>query len=71
MYCKKCGKQLEDNVQFCAACGQSVNDPVSETDGLSPLTPVEKAGGIVQGITFLVAIVLVVMSFIFLIQTCD
>ena len=24
MYCKKCGKQLDDNMRFCDRCGQSV-----------------------------------------------
>lgn len=24
MYCKKCGKQLDDNMRFCERCGQSV-----------------------------------------------
>lgn len=32
MYCKKCGKQLEDGAKFCSVCGTS-------TDNKAPVAP--------------------------------
>ena len=28
MFCSKCGKQLQDGVQFCSNCGNEVNKNV-------------------------------------------
>lgn len=36
MYCKNCGKQLEDDVKFCPECGTSTN---SKTPAASPTSP--------------------------------
>ena len=33
MYCKKCGKELEDNVRFCNYCGTEVGSNVVEFKG--------------------------------------
>ena len=30
MFCKKCGKELEDNVRFCNYCGTEVGSNVVE-----------------------------------------
>lgn len=30
MFCRKCGKQIRDDSQFCPSCGTSVNDSVSQ-----------------------------------------
>ena len=27
MFCSKCGKELQDNVSFCSACGNKVDNP--------------------------------------------
>lgn len=33
MFCKKCGKELEDNVRFCNYCGTEVGSNVVEFKG--------------------------------------
>ena len=33
MFCKKCGKELEDNVRFCNYCGTEVESNVVEFKG--------------------------------------
>ena len=32
MFCKKCGKELEDGTKFCGNCGQKVDDEVTQED---------------------------------------
>lgn len=31
MYCKKCGKQIDDDAQFCKYCGQNVGENTNKT----------------------------------------
>lgn len=43
MFCKNCGKEIEENVKFCSSCGTAVeNDtPADITSQPTPTSPVE------------------------------
>lgn len=36
MLCKKCGKEIRDNIRFCPACGTSVSLSLKESEAKSP-----------------------------------
>lgn len=38
MFCKHCGKQLSDGVNFCSGCGQAVNETQNPNTVSSPLS---------------------------------
>ena len=31
MFCRNCGSKLEDNIKFCPKCGNSVEQPITQT----------------------------------------
>lgn len=49
MFCKKCGKELEDNVRFCNYCGTEVENKVVDfneaADNNKPDNNYANAGG--------------------------
>lgn len=42
-YCKNCGKQIEDGVQFCSNCGADQREPVQQNVTNAP-TVVDNGG---------------------------
>ena len=49
MYCKKCGKQIDDDSAFCVHCGNNINpknkEQENEQNKPSQNTPTETDGG--------------------------
>lgn len=60
MYCKKCGKELEDGVSFCANCGQPVAGdlPTNEQKSKKPII-----GVVILILIILVAVLVVALVF--------
>jgi uncharacterized membrane protein YvbJ len=73
MFCKKCGAEIADDSEFCSKCGQSVNDGNVQKQETNPsqLTTVDKVQSGVQGITLIVAIIMIVVAVSALIGTCS
>ena len=40
MYCRNCGKEIDDNASFCPSCGQSVNGYGNPAPGPAPASAV-------------------------------
>jgi uncharacterized membrane protein YvbJ len=75
MFCKKCGEQIENNVQFCSKCGQAVNEPIRQESTPEQPTTVDKVEGGIQGIILIVAIIMIIVTILSLLGTssnyCD
>ena len=52
MICPKCGKELEDDAQFCSRCGAALKEESLEdvTAGITTKIPVGKGGGLLLGV---------------------
>lgn len=44
MYCRNCGKQIDDGVSFCPECGAKVGAPAEQTQNDTPASIVKTAG---------------------------
>ena len=49
MFCKNCGKQLEDNVKFCPECGTSTGAQANTQQTVDSQPTVTHTNGTVQG----------------------
>ena len=76
MFCKNCGKEIENGVTFCSNCGSAINDgsinnTVSNENGITPKKKpsIFKSCLIVIGATFGIIIVLSILMTILIKQT--
>lgn len=59
MYCKKCGKEIRDNIKYCNYCGAKIQEEVKNTVGTATKrSPNEKIICLVAVFLFLLAVVI-------------
>ena len=51
MICPKCGKEMEDEAQFCSRCGTALTEDglADVTAGITTKIPVGRGGGLLLG----------------------
>lgn len=59
MYCKNCGEKLEDNIKFCAKCGNKCNEKNLVNNTLEKVKKIDKKILIGVGIALVIIILLV------------
>lgn len=76
MFCKECGKKLEDSMQFCPYCGAAKDNNAGKTNIVAPSENVtaspqdSRQEARHQQARFIISIVSMVFTFLILFQSC-
>jgi len=61
MYCRKCGKQIDDNADICIHCGKPTKEQATPKDPNSSLSSRDVKILLIAGICFVVMFVIAMM----------
>ena len=62
MFCKYCGKEIEDTATFCPACGKPVNGPAEVTGKVEKATKKKKKHPILGAVILILAVFLIIAA---------
>ena len=70
MYCKKCGRKLEDNINFCPECGEKCSVELQVT-GTNKISVADKKKRIAVGIIASLLVAIIVIVLIVAVSSCN